>query len=502
MATEKKKAKRKVKPTKVQKEILKVYLEDQLKTDYLDYSLADIYRSLPLDMDGLVVSQRRILYAMSMMKKRELFKSARVVGDTLGSFHPHGDQSVYKSMCRMAQNFKMLHPLIVAGGNFGSVDGDAPAAMRYTEACLDDFALDIVLNDELPLTEFRPNYDGRQKEPIWIPTKLPLVLINGNTGIGTGFAFNCPPHNLNEVCDIMIALVKKPNTKVEKLIELMPGPDSPTGGTVYMDKVKMAELFDGVKDKGHAAFNIPKVKIKDGSYGRYVVELHDIPFNMTTEAMIDNILKCHKNVKIPWELSSIRNMSTDSVMITFELKKGYSKGQAKKFVEYLIAKNKIRVMMSYSLQMFCHKENRPMRYNIRTYILRFINMRRMILTKLHKNIIKNAESNLMLLDALQDFINNRSEYLKILDKFSDRECKSKLMKKFKLTGKQVDFIMDSKIKSLQKKGMKVKGAIADNKKAISFSQKVLDNIDKYIISETKALRKLYGKRRKSKIISV
>src|SRR5450755_1565697 len=220
----------------IAREILAVNLEDEMRQSYLDYAMSVIVgRALPDIRDGLKPVHRRVLYAMRELGtdwNKPYKKSARVVGDVIGKYHPHGDTAVYDTMVRMAQSFSMRYLLIDGQGNFGSVDGDAPAAMRYTEVRMARIASELLGDIEKDTVDFVPNYDGSEQEPTVLPTKFPHLLVNGASGIAVGMATNIPPHNLGEVINAVLALIDDPGLTIEDLIELVPGPDFPTGATI------------------------------------------------------------------------------------------------------------------------------------------------------------------------------------------------------------------------------------------------------------------------------
>ena len=214
-----------------------VNLEEELKRSYLDYAMSVIIgRALPDVRDGLKPVHRRILYAMKNLGNewdKPYKKSARIVGDVIGKYHPHGDAAVYDALVRMAQPFSMRYPLVDGQGNFGSVDGDPPAAMRYTEVRMSKIAQELLKDIKKDTVDWMPNYDGTLKEPMVLPSRLPNLLVNGSTGIAVGMATNIPPHNLGEVCDALIAYLEDPNISLSELIKIIPGPDFPTGGIIY-----------------------------------------------------------------------------------------------------------------------------------------------------------------------------------------------------------------------------------------------------------------------------
>jgi DNA gyrase subunit A len=225
------------------KETLPISLEEEMRRSYLDYAMSVIVgRALPDVRDGLKPVHRRVLFAMHELSNhwnRAYKKSARIVGDVIGKYHPHGDQAVYDTIVRMAQDFSLRYMLVDGQGNFGSVDGDSAAAMRYTEIRLAKIAHELLADIEKETVDFGPNYDGSEKEPLLLPAKVPNLLVNGSSGIAVGMATNIPPHNLNEVVDGCMALLRKPETALDDLIELIPAPDFPTAGIIYgMDGVR------------------------------------------------------------------------------------------------------------------------------------------------------------------------------------------------------------------------------------------------------------------------
>src|SRR5688500_11432893 len=219
------------------KETLHISLEEEMRRSYLDYAMSVIVgRALPDVRDGLKPVHRRVLFAMPELSNdwnRPYKKSARSVGDVIGKYHPHGDTAVYDTIVRMAQHFSLRYMLVDGQGNFGSVDGDNPAAMRYTEIRMSRIAHEMLADLDKETVDFGPNYDGSEKEPLILPTKIPNLLINGSSGIAVGMATNIPPHNLNEVTDACLALLKDPEIAIEDLIELIPGPDFPTAALIY-----------------------------------------------------------------------------------------------------------------------------------------------------------------------------------------------------------------------------------------------------------------------------
>jgi len=231
------------------KGVINTEVSEEMKKAYLDYAMSVIVsRAIPSIEDGLKPVQRRILYAMHLMGLKpgsQTKKSARVVGDVMGKFHPHGDSSIYDALVRMAQDFSLRYPLIFGQGNFGSIDGDPPAAMRYTETKLTEISTELIQDIDKETVKFAPNFDNSVKEPLLLPGKVPTLLINGATGIAVGMATSIPPHNLTEVCNAIIAYIKNSNISIEEICKIITGPDFPTGGTAHGNMLEMYKTGKG-----------------------------------------------------------------------------------------------------------------------------------------------------------------------------------------------------------------------------------------------------------------
>src|SRR3989338_3640822 len=279
---------------KIEKQIL----EKEMSEAYLDYAMSVIVqRALPDARDGLKPVHRRILYAMwsiGLKSSAKFRKSATVVGEVLGKYHPHGDVAVYDAMVRIAQDFAMRYPLVLGQGNFGSMDGDTAAAMRHTEAKLTPIAEELLLDLERQTVNFSPNYDGTQKEPQVLPGKLPNLLLNGTVGIAVGMATNIPPHNLNELCQALIHLIDHPAAGVSDLFAFVQGPDFPTGGIIY-NKKAIAEAY--ATGKGAIVMR-GKAEIVEGKGNDYHIVITEIPFQVNKAQLIEHIAALVKDKKI------------------------------------------------------------------------------------------------------------------------------------------------------------------------------------------------------------
>src|SRR5665213_3550198 len=302
--------------------IIPVNIEEQMKSAYIDYSMSVIVgRALPDARDGLKPVHRRILYGMYEMGNfynKAYKKSARIVGDVMGKFHPHGDASIYDAMVRMAQDWSMRYPLVNGQGNFGSMDGDPPAAMRYTEAKMDRLAEELLGDIDKETVDFRDNYDGRMQEPVVLPAKLPNLLLNGQLGIAVGMATNIPPHNLTELVDATVHQIEHPDANLDDLLQYVKGPDFPTGGVVYGKealRVAYATGRGGVVTRGVAEI------VEGDKNNRQKIIITEIPYALNKESLIIKIADLVRDKKISG-ISDIRDESSrGKVSIVIDLKK-------------------------------------------------------------------------------------------------------------------------------------------------------------------------------------
>jgi len=279
-------------------QIVPIEITEEMQRSYLDYAMSVIVsRALPDVKDGLKPVHRRILFAMhelGLSSEAKYRKSATVVGEVLGKYHPHGDAPVYDAMVRLAQDFAMRYPLVDGQGNFGSVDGDPPAAMRYTEARMAKIASEMLADIEKNTVDFMDNFDGTRKEPLPLPAKLPNLLLNGSAGIAVGMATNIPPHNLNEVCDATVHLIENPEATVDDLMGFIKGPDFPTGGSIFdINEIKSAYATG----KGRIVMKA-KAQIEEDSDGRFVIIVSEIPYQVNKSQLIAKIAELVKEKKI------------------------------------------------------------------------------------------------------------------------------------------------------------------------------------------------------------
>ena len=301
--------------------ILDTSIESEMRTSYIDYSMSVIVsRALPDVRDGLKPSQRRILVAMNdlnLAPGRGYRKCAKIAGDTSGNYHPHGEGVVYPTLVRMAQSWVMRYPLVDGQGNFGSIDGDAPAAMRYTEARLTPLAVELLNDLEKNTVDFRPNYDETREEPTVLPSVVPNLLVNGCSGIAVGMATEVPPHNLREVCDAIVQIIEQPQTPDEDLLRIVKGPDFPTGGIIYGTQ--------GIRDSyltGRGLIKVrARVQVEEGKAGRMSLVATEIPFQVNKASLLERIADLVRDGKVVG-ISDLRDESDrDGMRIVIELKK-------------------------------------------------------------------------------------------------------------------------------------------------------------------------------------
>jgi len=422
-----------------------VQIVDEMETSYLDYSMSVIVsRALPDVRDGLKPVHRRILYAMNKLKlnhRAKYRKSATVVGEVLGKYHPHGDAAVYETLVRMAQDFAMRYPLVKGQGNFGSIDGDAPAAMRYTE-CKMQKITDLMLSDiYMDTVNFIPNYDGSTKEPAVLPARTPNLLLNGSLGIAVGMATNIPPHNITEVIDATIALLDDPELGVEDLMQHVKGPDFPTGAQIYGDR--------GIKDaystgKGKVVIRA-KAKIEEVKNGKYAIIVTEIPYQVNKAELLKKIADLVKTGRIDG-ISDLRDESGQQGMrIYIELKKN---AYPKKVLNALFKYS--RLQDSFHVNMLALVDGiQPRVLTLKEILKYFLAHRKDVIIRRSKYELELIKARLHILEGLLIALDQIDEIIKTIKKSKNRaDAQKKLMKKFKLSDKQADAILDMRLAQL------------------------------------------------------
>ena len=406
------------------KEIISVNIEDELKQSYLSYALSVIHgRALPDIRDGLKPVHRRILYAMYDLKNsynKPYKKSARVVGDVIGKYHPHGDSAVYDAMVRMAQDFSMRYMLVQGQGNFGSIDGDPPAAMRYTEVRMAKIT-DQMLNDlEKETVSFSPNYDGSEYIPDVLPTKIPNLLVNGSSGIAVGMATNIPPHNLNEVINGSISLIHNPKISIDELIKDISGPDFPTGGTID-GKAGIYEAYKTGRGIIHVRSN---TSIEEDKSGKQSLIINEIPFMVNKARMLEKIAELVKDKKIEG-ITEIRDESDkDGLRVVIEIRKGDS---ADVIENNLFSQTQLE--QSFGINFTVLVDGQPKEVNLKEMLNAFIKHRKEIITKRTKYDLKKAKERGHIVEGLMVAIANIDEVILIIKKSKDPKVASEALSK-------------------------------------------------------------------------
>lgn len=428
----------------MEERITPVYIEDEIKTSYLDYAMSVIVgRAIPDARDGLKPVQRRILYAMEevgLSAGRPYKKSATVIGDVLGKYHPHGDMAIYDALVRMAQIFSMRYVLVDGQGNFGSVDGDAPAAYRYTEARLTSLAEEILKDLDKDTVDFIPNFDGRLKEPVVLPASFPNLLCNGASGIAVGMATNIPPHNLSELVAAVIALIDNPKVDDEKLLSLVPGPDFPTGGMI-IGKTGIRQAYK--TGKGRVVLR-GKIRIEDIKGGKQAIVITEIPYQVNKASLLEKIASLARAKKIE-DVTDMRDESDkDGIRVVIEIKRDTN--------PQIILNNLYKhtsLQSTFSIQLLALVQETPKTLSLREALQTFVDFRFEVITRRTKFELAEAERRAHILEGLKIAIEHIDEVVAIIKKSRDvAVARQRLMKRFSLTEIQAQAILDMRLARL------------------------------------------------------
>jgi DNA gyrase subunit A len=480
--------------------IILINIEDEMKTAYIDYSMSVIVsRALPDVRDGLKPVHRRVLYGMldlGVLSNRAHKKSARIVGEVLGKYHPHGDTSVYDAMVRMAQDWSLRYPLVDGQGNFGSIDGDSPAAMRYTEARLKKIAEEMLSDIDKNTVDFKLNFDDSLEEPTVLPARIPNLLINGASGIAVGMATNMPPHNLTETINATIAYIDNKEIDIAGLMQYVKAPDFPTGGTIYG--------YEGVKDafetgRGRVVLRAKAgVEILDG--GREQIVVTEIPFQVNKAEMIKKTAELVEEKKIEG-ISDIRDESDrDGMRIVYELKRdAITNVVLNKLYKYT------QLQTSFSVNNIALVKGRPMMLNLKDMIGHFVDHRHDVVIRRTQYELDEAEKRAHILEGLLIAIDHLDEVIKIIREASTPDsAKDELIGRFGLSDIQARAILDMRLRALT--GLerdKIKNEHEELMKRINYYREVLANevLRMQIIKdELLEIKEKYGDERKTDII--
>ncbi len=392
------------------KEILPVNIEDELKQSYLDYAMSVIVgRALPDARDGLKPVHRRVLFAMNELGNawnKPYKKSARVVGDVIGKYHPHGDSAVYDTIVRMAQPFSLRYMLVDGQGNFGSIDGDSPAAMRYTEIRMSKIAHDLLADLDKETVDYVPNYDGTELIPEVMPTRIPNLLVNGSSGIAVGMATNIPPHNIGEVVDACLALVANPDLSIDDLMEFVPGPDFPTAGIIN-GKAGIVEAYR--TGRGRIYVRARATVERDEKSGRETIIVGELPYQVNKARLIEKIAELVKEKKIEG-ISELRDESDkDGMRIVIELKRNES-GEV--LLNNLYAQTQMQTV--FGINMVALIDNQPRTLNLKEMLEAFVRHRREVVTRRTVYLLRKARERGHILEGLAVAISNIDEVIELI----------------------------------------------------------------------------------------
>jgi DNA gyrase subunit A len=480
--------------------IIPVNIEDEMKSSYIDYSMSVIVaRALPDVRDGLKPVHRRVLFGMSelgLAANKPPKKSARIVGEVLGKYHPHGDKSVYDAMVRMVQEFSLRYPLVDGQGNFGSVDGDAPAAMRYTEARLSRVAESILEDLEKNTVDFIPNFDDTLKEPSVLPSVIPNLLVNGSNGIAVGMATNIPPHNLTEICNGIIHLINNPDADIKKLMKFVSAPDFPTGGIIYgYEPVK--EAFETGRGK---IILRAKVSIETEKNGKQNIIITEIPYQVNKVTLIENIAHLVREKRVE-DISDINDESDrDGMRIVIGLRRDAN--------AHVIMNNLYKhtqMQTTFGVIMLALVDGVPKVLTLKEMMEHFIKHRLNVIVRRSKFELDTAEKRAHILEGYIIALDNIDEVIKLIKKSKDTpSAREGLMKRFKLSEIQATEILNMRLQrltGLERK--KIEDEYKDLLKAIERLKNILksDQLRREMVcDDLKQIKEKYGDERRTEII--
>ena len=479
-----------------------VSINDEMRTAYLEYAMSVIVsRALPDSRDGLKPVQVRILYGMWDMGIRHSTpykKCARIVGDVLGKMHPHGDQSVYDALARLVQPWNMRYPLIDGQGNFGSVDGDPPAAMRYTEARLSALAEELLFDIDKNTVDFRDNFDGSFREPTVLPAKLPNLLLNGATGIAVGMATNIPPHNLTELCTALIFLIENPEATVEDLIKIIPGPDFPTAGMILGTEGIMNAYSTG---RGHITLRA-KAHIEEAGRASYNIVVSELPYQVNKARLQERIAEMAKERKIEG-IRDVRDESDRSGMrLVIILKQD---AQPKKVLNALYKHTQMQTTFGVNMLALVEGGLQPRVLTLKRMLQEHIDHRRVVIRRRTEFELEKAQARAHILEGLKIALDNLDEVIRMIRESRNADsARNNLMRNFKLSEIQATAILEMQLrrlaalerKKIEDEYKEVIKLIAELEDILANPRRVLHMID----TDLKYLRDKYGDARRTRII--
>lgn len=482
-------------------QIIPQSITEEMRRAYLDYAMSVIVsRALPDVRDGMKPVHRRILYAMwnvGLRANAKFRKSATIVGEVLGKYHPHGDISVYDSMVRMAQDFSFRYPLVAGQGNFGSMDGDGAAAYRYTEAKLSPIAEEMLLDIEKNTVNFQPNYDGSHDEPMVLPAKLPNLLLNGMIGIAVGMATNIPPHNVKEMSEAILKLIDNPETSIDDIIDSMPGPDFPTGGIVYGASDLRTAYSTG---KGGIVVRA-KTEIVEGKKDTSAIIVTEIPYLVNKSTLIEKMADLVREKKLEG-IKDLRDESNkDGVRVVIELKKD---AYPRKVLNRLFQLTQLQTTFHYNMIALVDGIQ-PRVLNVKQILEEHIKHRKEVVRRRTEYDLARIDERLHILDGLRIALAHIDEVIAIIKKSKDKdEARENLMKKFKMSERQAIAILEMRLQSLANlEQMKIEQEYEEKMKIKAELESILKNEKKLLSilrAELVALAEKFGDQRRTKIV--
>jgi DNA gyrase subunit A len=484
-----------------------VPLHEAAQSRYLNYALSVITsRALPDVRDGLKPVQRRILYTMwqqNLTADVKHRKCAKVVGDVMGSYHPHGDTALYETLVRMAQPFSLRYPLVDGSGNFGSLDGDAAAAMRYTECRLARISDDLLGEIEQTTVHFRPNYDGTKTEPVVLPARLPNLLVNGTTGIAVGMATNVPPHNLTEVCTALTKLLDNDELSSAQLCRYIKGPDFPTGGQILNSRDELTEIYKtgqgGIRLRGTWDIG-PETRSTKTIY------VDSIPYTVNKSQLVERIAEVVLSRKLP-QLVDVKDLSADDVRIALEMKKD---ADEKMIMAYLFKHTPLQINVGVNLTCLIPTENaevgRPERLDLKQILWHFLHFRLEVVTKRLEHELAALKKRIHILEGLETVFDALDEIIRMVRKSDGKaDAAEKIIARFKLDADQTDAILELKIYRLARlEILVIRQELEDRRKRARQINALLKDEDsrwKLVRSELDTISTTYGDKRRTAIAS-
>jgi DNA gyrase subunit A len=480
--------------------IMAMNISKEMRESFIAYSMSVItQRALPDVRDGLKPVHRRILYAMSelgLYSNAKFRKSALVVGEVLGKYHPHGDASVYEALVVLAQDFKTRYPLVWGQGNFGSIDDDPAAAMRYTEAKMSKISGELLRDLEKETVDFRPNYDATQQEPVVMPTAVPTLLLNGSLGIAVGMATNIPPHNLSEVVDATVAAIDNPKITNEDLMEHIKGPDFPTGGIIY-NKKDIAHAYATGRGPVTCRGEAEIVELKNGSFQ---IVITSTPYRVVRRFLIERIAELVQEKKIT-ELKAMRDESDKETRIVLDLKSG---ANPQKVLNYLYKHTELEGNFNYN--MIALVDGTPQTLSLKDFLTNFISHRQEVVKRRTEFDLRKAEARAHILEGLKIALDHIDEVIKLIKASKDTtDAKEGLMKKFKLSEIQALAILDMKLqklaglerKKIEEELKEILALIKELKTLLASKEKMLAVIRAELIE----IKAKYGDERRTRVVA-